>query len=178
MTEQWSYDNFNCAFDFLPGAAGGIYPAILHLIPSIFLPFSNLIEWHAIISPLAASSDKWRRTLASEMPVATAISVSICSPCFFRYCRISFIYYYQKQCGRRGGVYTNSAAASKQANSRTGSFSAARRISESSMCDPEADPTKVIASVTQLKTLLPNIKARAFLHLASKISTCFRRREG
>lgn len=39
-----NYDAFNCAFDFLPGAAGGIYPDKRQLIPSIFLPFSNLIE--------------------------------------------------------------------------------------------------------------------------------------
>lgn len=51
-----NYDNFNCDFDFLPGAAGGMKPAKRHRIPSIFLPFSKRIEWHDIISPLAASS--------------------------------------------------------------------------------------------------------------------------
>ena len=39
-----AYDNFNCAFDFLPGEAGGIYPAKRHDIPSVFIPFTNLIE--------------------------------------------------------------------------------------------------------------------------------------
>ena len=34
----------SCAFDFLPGAAGGIYPAIRQLIPSIVFPFSCLIK--------------------------------------------------------------------------------------------------------------------------------------
>lgn len=86
-----SYDIFSCTFDFLPGAAGGIYPVNRQLMPSIFLPFLNLIEWHTTISPLAASSDKWRCTLVSEIPAAKAISVSSCSPCFLRYCRISFI---------------------------------------------------------------------------------------
>jgi hypothetical protein len=79
------------ALGFLPGAAGGIYPANRQRIPSIFLPFSNLIEWHDIISPLAASSDKWRRTLASETPIDTAISWSSRSPYFFRYSKISFM---------------------------------------------------------------------------------------
>jgi len=27
--QERHYDNFNCAFDFLPGDAGGVYPAIL-----------------------------------------------------------------------------------------------------------------------------------------------------
>ena len=85
------YDNCNCTFDFLPGAAGGINPVNRHLMPSTFLPFSNLIEWHAITSLLSASSDKWRRTLASGIPVASAISLSKRSPCILRYCRISFI---------------------------------------------------------------------------------------
>lgn len=86
-----NYDKFNCDFDFLPGAAGGVYPANRHLIPSIFLPFSNLIEWQVIISPLEASSDKQSRTLTSEIPTASAISISSRSPCVLRYCRISFI---------------------------------------------------------------------------------------
>jgi len=86
-----NYDSFNWAFDFLPGAAGGIYPASRQRMPSIFLPFSNLIEWHVMISPLAASSDNWWRTLTSEMPVPIAISVSSRSPYFFRYCRMSFM---------------------------------------------------------------------------------------
>ena len=83
------YDDF-WAFDFLPGDAGGMNPVNLQLIPSIFLPFSNLIERHVMISPLDASSDKYRRTLECEIPVATAISVSLRSPCLLRYCRISF----------------------------------------------------------------------------------------
>src|SRR5450759_1053135 len=86
-----NYDNFYCAFGLLPGAAGGVYPDNRQRIPSIFFPFSNLIELHVIISPLAASSDKRRRTLASEIPVATAISLSSRSPYIFRYCKISFI---------------------------------------------------------------------------------------
>jgi len=82
----------NEAFDFLPGAAGGVNPDTRHLIPSIFLPFSNLIESHSITSPLAESSDKWRRVFESERPAASAISASNFSPCFFKYCRISFIW--------------------------------------------------------------------------------------
>ena len=86
-----NYDKFNCDFDFLPGAAGGEYPANRHLVPSIFLPFSNLIEWQVIMSPLEASSDRQSRTLTSERPTASAISISSRSPCVLRYCRISFI---------------------------------------------------------------------------------------
>ena len=53
-----NYDDYGWAFDFLPGDAGGINPDNRQLIPSIFLPFSNLIERHVIISPLEASSDR------------------------------------------------------------------------------------------------------------------------
>jgi len=35
---------FRCAFDFLPGLAGGIYPAIRHSKPSLFLPLSKRID--------------------------------------------------------------------------------------------------------------------------------------
>jgi len=53
-------------------------------MPSTFLPFSYRIEWHAITSPLAASSFTCRRTFDKEMPVANAISASNCSPWFFQ----------------------------------------------------------------------------------------------
>lgn len=46
------------AFAFRPGAAGGMNPDTRHSIPSIFLPFSNLIESHNTTSCLAASSAK------------------------------------------------------------------------------------------------------------------------
>lgn len=39
-----SYDICNWDLDFLPGAAGGINPVKRQRMPSIFLPFSNLIE--------------------------------------------------------------------------------------------------------------------------------------
>ncbi|OIQ85379.1 hypothetical protein GALL_327730 [mine drainage metagenome] len=41
----YSYDNFNWTFDFLPGAARGTNPEIRQRIPSIFFPFSNLVDW-------------------------------------------------------------------------------------------------------------------------------------
>jgi hypothetical protein len=85
------YGNVDCAFDFLPGAAGGVNPANRQLMPSIFTPCSNRIRWHDIMSPFAVSSDKRRRTLASEMPTASAISVSSRSPCVFRYCKMPSI---------------------------------------------------------------------------------------
>jgi hypothetical protein len=53
-----NYDDDDWAFDFLPGDAGGINPVTRQLIPSIFLPFSNLIERHVMISPLEASSER------------------------------------------------------------------------------------------------------------------------
>jgi hypothetical protein len=105
------------AFGFLPGATGGMYPANLQRIPSIFLPFSNLIELHVMISPLAASSDKCRRTFASEIPMATAISLSSRSPYFFRYSRISFMIQFQKY-GEWIAVYTYITAALNKATSR------------------------------------------------------------
>ena len=85
------YDSFNCTFDFLPGAAGGVYPAIRLNVPSILFPCTNRIEWQTIISLLAASSDNCRRTLERDMPVALAISVSNPSLCSFRYSRTAFI---------------------------------------------------------------------------------------
>ena len=85
------YDNVNCTLDFAPGLAGGIYPDIRQIIAVISLPFTNLVEWHSIINPLALSSAKSRCTVASGMPVSSAISLSERSPCFFRYRRISFI---------------------------------------------------------------------------------------
>jgi len=35
---------FKCAFDFLPGLAGGMYPAIRQSKPSLFLPSLNRID--------------------------------------------------------------------------------------------------------------------------------------
>lgn len=84
------YGDFKRAFGLLPGA-GCTYPTNLQRTPSIFLPFSNLVERHDMTSPLAASSNIWMRTFASEKPVAIAISESSLSPCIFRYCKISFM---------------------------------------------------------------------------------------
>ena len=84
------YGDFKRALGLLPGA-GCTYPTNLQRTPSIFLPFSNLVERHDMTSPLAASSNIWMRTFASEKPVAIAISESSLSPCIFRYCKISFM---------------------------------------------------------------------------------------
>ena len=51
-------EDFIWAFDFLPGEAGGMKPVKRQLIPSIFLPFSYLIERHVMISPWEASSER------------------------------------------------------------------------------------------------------------------------
>ena len=89
------YDKCNCCpFDFLPGVAGGIYPDILQVISTTFLPFTNLVVWQATTSCFAVSSARCKCTLASEMRVASAMSLSDRSPCFFRYCRISFIVFH------------------------------------------------------------------------------------
>jgi len=53
-----NYEDFIWAFDFLPGEAGGMNPVRRQLIPSIFLPFSYLIERQVMISPWEASSDR------------------------------------------------------------------------------------------------------------------------
>ena len=56
---------------------------------------------------------KCRRTLASEIPMATAISLSSRSPYFFRYSRISFMINFQK-CGEWIEVYTYTHCRSEQ----------------------------------------------------------------
>lgn len=106
-----NYDKCNCCpFDFLPGVAGGIYPDIRQVISMTFLPFTNLVVWQATTSCFVVSSAKCKRTLASEMLVASAMSLSDRSPCFFRYCRISFIlslprrYIFIALCAIRGGI--------------------------------------------------------------------------
>lgn len=77
------------AFDFRPGATGGMYPANRQRMPSIFLPSLNWIEWHMMISPLADSSSRRVFTLARERPVPVAISASSRSPLLFRYWMMS-----------------------------------------------------------------------------------------
>ena len=77
------------AFDFRPGATGGMYPASRQRMPSIFLPSLNWIEWHMMISPLADNSSRRVFTLARESPVPVAISASSRSPLLFRYWMMS-----------------------------------------------------------------------------------------
>ena len=64
---------------FLPGAFGGIVPEIRQSIPSTGSPSSlNLVTLHRDTSPRAERSDREARTSASGIPVAAAISESIC----------------------------------------------------------------------------------------------------
>src|SRR3970040_1046379 len=58
-----------CAFDLLPGAAGGMYPDTRHRMPSISLPSLYRIERHTITAPPACRAVTHRRTFASERPV-------------------------------------------------------------------------------------------------------------
>lgn len=77
---------------FLPGAFGGIVPERRQSIPSTGFPSLNLVTLHRDISPRDDRTDSEARTLDSGIPVASAISASICWPCFFRCCRMGVAY--------------------------------------------------------------------------------------
>jgi hypothetical protein len=55
-----------------------------HNMPSLGLPSLKRIERQIMMSPRDCSTVTCWRTLASESPVAVAISESSCSPVFFR----------------------------------------------------------------------------------------------
>jgi len=75
------------AFGFGPGAVRGEYPDTRHCKASILLPFSKRVKLHVMISPAAARLARLSRTVASDMPVSSAISKSRHCPCFFKHCR-------------------------------------------------------------------------------------------
>ena len=77
-------------FGFGPGAGRGEYPDTRHCKASILLPFSKRVKLHVMISPAAARLARFSRTIASDMPVSSAISKSRHCPCFFRHCRTCF----------------------------------------------------------------------------------------